>query len=101
MYDTLRFAMDVYAFLRMFRNKQQQLPRWTSANRFENVIYHAGTFHIDNMKQMLLSLNDEKMQYNVVKETHADDTVNTCNACCRVDFMEFLNICQAKKSIRS
>jgi hypothetical protein len=101
MYDTLRFAMDVYAFLRMFRKKEQQHRRWTAANRFENIIYHAGTFHINNIKQMLLSLNDENMKFNVVKETHADDTVNSCNACCRVDFMDFLKICQDKKSIRS
>ena len=101
MYDTLRFAMDVYAFLRMFRKKEQQHRRWTAANRFENIIYHAGTFHINNIKQLLMSLNDENMKFNVVKETHADDTVNSCNACCRVDFMDFLKICQDKKSIRS
>lgn len=101
MFDTRRFAMDVYAFLRMFRKKEQQHRKWTVANRFENIIYHAGTFHMSNMKQMLLSLRDKNMKFNVVKETHADETVNACNISCRVDFMEFLKICQEKKSIRS
>ena len=99
MYDTQRFGMDVYAFLRMFRKKKKQHSRWTTANRFENIIYHAGSRHTKNIKHLLLNLNTENAKFHVVSETHAD--ADKEEACCRVNFMEFLKICQDTKSIRS
>jgi hypothetical protein len=79
----------------MFRKKEKQLPRWNDANRFKNIIYHAGDFHIANIKQMLLSLNTKEAKFHVVIETHADDVDND-KVCCRVNFMDFLKIIQDK-----
>ena len=95
MYDTQRFSMDVYAFLRMFRKKEKQHSRWTTANRFENIIFHAGARHVNSIKQLLLNLNTENARFRVVNETHADDA-DKHEACCRVDFMHFLKTIQDK-----
>jgi len=93
-FDTHRFAMDAYAFLRMFRKQDKQDQRWNDVTRFKNVIYHAGEWHTNNMKQMLLNLNTETAKFRVESETHADDNDNVC---CRVDFMEFLETIKIQK----
>ena len=51
MYDVLRFQVEVYALLRMFRRKKD------AKTRFKNIIFHAGQFHTDNLREMLLKLN--------------------------------------------
>ncbi len=47
-YDTYRFKNDIYTILRMLRSKD---------DRFHNVIYHAGEWHIRNLASMLQDLN--------------------------------------------
>jgi hypothetical protein len=73
MFEAQRFSVDAYAFLRMFRKKESQEDRWITANRFKNIIYHAGQLHIDDMKQMLLNLNTKTAKFRVESETHAYD----------------------------
>jgi hypothetical protein len=94
MFITQRFSVDVYAFLRMFRRKDSQNPKWTESKRFENIIYHAGNFHVDNIKQMILSLNTANAKFRIESETHSTDS----SECCRVDFMKFLKKCKKRTS---
>jgi len=81
---TFRFVQDVYAFLRMFRHPKNQLEKYEEANRFKNIIYHAGANHIKWIKRMLLRY---KESYKVVKESHATEGKH----CIRINFMDFLN----------
>jgi len=97
-FDTFRFAVDVYTFLRIFREKSKQDKKWSGANRFENIIYHAGAWHINNFKIMLT--NYSKMKYKVIRESHATSDA-TADACTNVDFTDFLNIVKYKKEKKS
>ena len=55
-FNTHRFSVDVYAFLRMFRAKDKQSDRWNKTHRFENIIFHAGLKHVERIRQLLLNL---------------------------------------------
>jgi len=84
---TRRFVQDVYVFLRMFRHPKEQLEKWEETNRFQNIIYHAGAWHIQYIKRMLLNYGT----FRVLKETHSTE-----KQCTRVNFMDFLNIIEER-----
>ena len=86
---TFRLVQDVYVFLRMFRHPKKQLEKWEEKHRFKNIIYHAGERHIHMMKRMLLNY---KGTFRVLRETHSTD-----KECCRVNFMDFLNVIKERE----
>ena len=57
-FNTHRFSVDVYAFLRMFRAKEKQSDRWNKTHRFENIIFHGGLKHVEGIRHLLLNLKN-------------------------------------------
>jgi hypothetical protein len=67
-FNTHRFSVDVYAFLRMFRAKEKQSDRWSNAHRFENIIFHGGLKHVEGIRHLLLNLNKATAKFTQVHE---------------------------------
>jgi len=110
-FNTHRFSVDVYAFLRMFRAKDKQSDRWNKTHRFENIIVHAGLKHVERIRQLLLNLKtpNTTAMFNQVHEAvyhpiqrvpdfifnlsimlSTFDVNAIQRACCQVDFHKFL-----------
>lgn len=115
-FDTHRFSMDVYAFLRMFRAKDNQLKRWIKMRRFENIIFHAGSSHTERVKKLLLGLENwdneineinnfknfkfdqiHQAVYQPIYEPNFKFSVENINSVsCKVDFHKFLETIRSK-----
>lgn len=70
-FETARFKMDVFALLRMCRINDA---------RFNNVIYHAGAWHTENMTRMLTALKTEggDAMYKLSEERRVKDNEDLC-----------------------
>lgn len=84
---TARFCLDVYSFLRMFRSNPGDNNPFGAVIRFENIIYHAGAWHINNMKIMLTNIN--KNVFSIMKEDHAHMDMEDKFMCCNVNLDTF------------
>ena len=110
-FNTHRFSVDVYAFLRMFRAKDKQIDRWNKTHRFENIIVHAGLKHVERVRQLLLNLKTANTTamftqvheavyheiqrvpdfiFNLSTMLSTFDVNTIQRACCQVDFHKFL-----------
>lgn len=108
-FDTRQFSMDVYAFLRMFRAKNQQSEIWTNMHRFENIIFHAGRSHTERVRELLLNIaswDHGKYRFKQIHEAvyHPDPNFkfsveNINSVCCKVDFHKFLETIHSKSKI--
>lgn len=110
-FNTHRFSVDVYAFLRMFRAKDKQSDRWNETHRFENIIFHAGLKHVERVRHLLLNLKtasttamftqvheavyhpiqrvpDFIFNLSMMLSTFDVDAIQ--RVCCQVDFHKFL-----------
>jgi hypothetical protein len=110
-FNTHRFSVDVYAFLRMFRAKEKQSDRWNKTHRFENIIFHGGLKHVEGIRHLLLNLKNANSTatFTQVHETvyhpiqrvpgfifnlgimlSTFDLNAIQRVCCQVDFHKFL-----------
>ena len=118
-FNTHRFSVDVYTFLRMFRAKDKQSDRWNKTHRFENIIFHAGLQHVERIRYLLLNLKTanttamftqvHEAVYHPIQRVpnfifNLDIMLSTFDvnaiqrACCQVDFHKFLETIHAFSS---
>ncbi len=99
MFEVFRFRMDVYAFLRMFRKIKRN-------GRFDNVIFHAGHGHIQNMRYLLKAMSYNESIYrsnklcsqNPFQDCYDNQYVNYDSYCLDLDMTREIVFGKKRKS---